>query len=72
MPIRKRFLSTADAAELIGLSKATLEKDRVTGRLRIPFIRLGRRIVYDEETLVDWVTSHASAHTSEYAERARP
>ena len=32
MPTRKRFLSTAEAAELIGLSKATLEKDRVTGR----------------------------------------
>ncbi len=46
---------TPAAAKYLGLSPATLETDRSTGKLGIPFIRIGRRIVYDLDVLDAWV-----------------
>lgn len=46
------------AAEFLGLSPSTLEADRRTQRLRIPYIRLGRRrVVYRPSDLTAWLES---------------
>lgn len=60
-----RRLTTAQAADFLGLSKATLEKDRVVGRLEIPFLKLGRRVLYDVSDLEAWMARHRRAHTSD-------
>jgi excisionase family DNA binding protein len=39
------FLSTAQLAELLGLSVRKLERDRQDGT-GVPFIRFGRRVLY--------------------------
>lgn len=39
-------LTTDQAAAYLGLAPATLADDRCTGRLRIPFTRIGRAIRY--------------------------
>lgn len=46
-----RWIDVQGAAAYLGCSKSTLDKDRVTGTLRIPFTRLGRRILYDTSDL---------------------
>ncbi|MBT9748535.1 helix-turn-helix domain-containing protein [Desulfovibrio desulfuricans] len=46
-----RWIDVQAAASYLGCSKSTLDKDRVTGTLRIPFTRLGRRILYDTSDL---------------------
>jgi hypothetical protein len=61
-----RRLRTNAAADYLGLSKSLLEKDRVTGRLGIPFLKLGRAVVYDTRTLDEWLAGHARHSTSEY------
>lgn len=43
----KRWCDTIQAAKYINCSESLLEKDRVYGLLKIPFSRIGRRIVYD-------------------------
>lgn len=42
-----RWLSTKAAAAYLGLAVSTLNNDRVTRLLGLPFSRLGRRVLYD-------------------------
>ncbi len=45
--VKRRFGSEADVATLTGLSRRTLQKDRLLGNDRFPFYRSGGRILYD-------------------------
>ena len=63
----KWLLSTDEAAELLGLPPHTLSKWRVTG-MGPPFQSLGRRCLYDPETLRRWAASRAKKSTSERME----
>jgi excisionase family DNA binding protein len=49
------LLKTDEAAEFLRLSPATLEQDRVTKRMRIPFRRLGRAVRYHKRDLERWL-----------------
>jgi hypothetical protein len=42
-----RLVDTKSAAEYIGLAAPTLEQDRVSNRLKIPYLKIGRRVLYD-------------------------
>lgn len=46
--------STA-AAETIGVKAPTLEKDRRTGHLGIPYVKAGRRVLYCLSDLKSWL-----------------
>ena len=63
----QRILSTKQASEFLGLATSTLEKDRITGRLGIPFLKLGRRVAYDLRDLEAWIDRHRRTSTSEVA-----
>jgi len=52
--IRRRIVRTAEAAEYVALSPATLEKMRATGA-GPRFIRMGRAIGYDLRDLDAWL-----------------
>ena len=58
------LLSTKEAAKFLGLSPHTLSKWRITGR-GPPFQALGRRCLYDPETLRRWAASRARRSTSD-------
>ena len=49
------LIDTAQAARIIGGHPNTLERDRATGRLGIPFVRIGRNIRYLLSDLTAWV-----------------
>jgi Helix-turn-helix domain len=52
-----RYMKTAQAADYVGLAKATLNKDRCTRLLGIPYIKAGRAILYDKRDLDAWLES---------------
>lgn len=55
----KPLLSIRQASELTGLSVATLYKYKL---LRIvPFVKLGRRLLFDEDCLAVWIDEHKGA-----------
>ena len=58
-------LRTPEAAAFVGLSPATLEQDRTTGRLKIPFLKIGRAVVYDAAALEAWLQQHRRNNTSQ-------
>lgn len=43
------------AAEAIGVKAPTLEKDRRTGHLGIPYVKAGRRVLYCLSDLRTWL-----------------
>lgn len=59
------LLSTTQAAQFLGVSKAFLERDRWVGA-RIPFIRVGSRTVrYRLNDLNDYLDQQVRRSTSE-------
>jgi predicted DNA-binding transcriptional regulator AlpA len=61
---QRRMLLTREAADLSGLSKSTLDKMRVFGG-GPPYLKIGRRVVYDPVDLDQWLASHRRKSTSE-------
>ena len=62
-----RRLKTGPAADYIGVAESTLEKDRVTGLLRVPYIKIGRTVVYDTADLDAYLAARRRHSTSEAA-----
>jgi hypothetical protein len=52
-----RMHDTPSAAACIGLAPATMEVERCRKRLNIKFYRLGRKILYREKELLEFVDS---------------
>jgi len=61
----QNLLTTAEAAGLLGVSKAFLERDRWAGS-RIPYIRVGTRTIrYRREDVEAFIASRKRRSTSE-------
>lgn len=43
------------AALLLSVRPSSLRKDRIKGHLAVPFIKVGRRVVYRCQDLDDWL-----------------
>jgi len=57
-------MSVVQAAAYLGVSKSWLDKKRLDGA-GPPYLKLGRRVVYDLGELEAWAASHKRHHTSE-------
>ena len=60
---RHRLVDENEAADLLGLSKRTLQAWRVRGG-GPPFLKLGRLVRYDVTMLWGWAASHVAENTS--------
>lgn len=60
-------LSTEEAAEYLGVQPQTLALWRSTGRYKIPYMKVGRRVYYRESDLDAWLSSRTVTNTSEIA-----
>jgi len=49
--MQEKWLNTAEAAKYLGCSRSLLNQDRVKGLLKIPFTKLGRRVLYSVSDL---------------------
>lgn len=65
-----QLLTTAETAELLGISKAFLERDRWAGA-RIPFIKVGARAVrYRLADVEDYLARQLRVSTSDPGNQA--
>ena len=60
----QRRLRTTEAAELLGLSKSTLEKYRLTGE-GPRYAKLGKIVTYSFDDLLAWTEARTRTSTSE-------
>lgn len=59
-----QLLSTASAAQAIGLSKSFLNKARLSGG-GPRFVKIGTRVTYDPIDLSNWIESRKRVSTSD-------
>ena len=53
--VARKLLTTEQAAALLACSPKTLEVDRCRRRWQVPFLRVGRAIRYDEQSVLRWL-----------------
>lgn len=63
----ERWKNVRTAASYLGCSKSTLDRDRCTGLLGIPFTRLGKKILYDTADLDAFLESNKVRYSGEVA-----
>ena len=51
-------VDTNTAANLLNSTNSSLEKDRATGHMGVPYVRAGRRVVYRLADLDSWLTAN--------------
>jgi excisionase family DNA binding protein len=53
------LLTIAEAADLLGLSKAQLyQLTRKRSTCQLPYVRLGKRIAFRRESLIAWIAGN--------------
>jgi predicted DNA-binding transcriptional regulator AlpA len=58
------LLTQREAALALRLSERTLERSRVTG-FGPPFCKLGRRVLYRQDDIDHWISSHIVGSTAQ-------
>ena len=61
----RRYADTKVTAGYMGVSSAFLEKARVTGIPKIPFIKLGRSVKYDLDLIDRFMAERSRLSTSD-------
>lgn len=61
----KQYLTSIQAPQLVGLSRAWLEKRRVYGNGPAYYKVSPRRVLYLEKDLIDWLGRHRMHSTSD-------
>ena len=54
-------------AEFWGASPRTLQRARCTGQLKLPYLKVGRRVLYCREDIIDYEAQRKYISTSEKA-----
>jgi hypothetical protein len=60
----KTNYNTAEAADFLGVSAALVRQDVRTRRHAFPFVRIGRRVVYPVDLLLQWRDRHTHNKTN--------
>ena len=64
LPEPNHLLSVSEAARVLGVSVSWMNKKRLVGG-GCPYLKLGRRVLYDLQDIDTWCESHRRTHTSE-------
>lgn len=51
-------VDTKTAADLLNSTNSSLEKDRATGHMGVPYIKAGRRVIYRLAELDEWLKAN--------------
>lgn len=63
-PTEPLAIDSQSAAQIIDVQPSSLEKDRREGHLQIPFIKAGRRVIYQLADLRIWLEQNKQIPTS--------
>lgn len=60
----KSFLNKKELAVMLGLSVFTIDS-WVSERREIPFVKMGKRVMFDINDIVEWIENHKIRPSSE-------
>lgn len=58
-----KLLDSATTAKILDVEEGTLSVWRSTGRYNLPYIKIGRKVRYREEDVLDFIESQIRTHT---------
>jgi excisionase family DNA binding protein len=58
------FMDTQTAANYLGLKPQTLSAWRCSGRYRLPFLKVGRKVLYKKTDIDAWIGSRTRTNTA--------
>jgi len=59
--MQQRYITTKEAAKILGISYKTLEKGRCGyGKIAPPYVRIGRTIRYSTDELLTYINERAN------------
>ncbi|MBI1370208.1 MAG: helix-turn-helix domain-containing protein [Planctomycetes bacterium] len=58
------LITPSEAARYLRVSEGTLTVWRCTGRHALPFVKVGRRVMYRRDALDRWIDARTSTSTS--------
>ncbi len=61
---QKTYVDTAQLAATTGIAASTWEKRRLSGDTP-PFLKIGKRVLYNLETVYGWIDAHTRTSTSD-------
>jgi excisionase family DNA binding protein len=64
------LLTPKEAAARLRLSESTLAKWRMTALRRLPYVKVGHKVAYDELEVEKWLASQARKSTSDNGREA--
>jgi excisionase family DNA binding protein len=64
------LLTPKEAAERLRISESTLAKWRMTAARRLPFVKIGAKVVYDEAAIEAFIADRARISTSDAGKAA--
>lgn len=62
----EKFLTTHQTAEILQVRVETLAVWRATGRYEIPFIKMGRKVLYKQSDIQKWLEKRTHLNTQTY------
>ena len=63
----EKLLTETETSDLTGLAPSTLRKGRMNPQFGLPFVRIGRKIMYQPEKVRAFVEAHVSTSTAKAA-----
>ena len=62
----KQLANNSAAADHIGIAAATLQYWRTSGAQKVPYIKVGGRVMYRISDLDKWLEERTFSHTGQY------
>ena len=60
----EKLLTPRKTADLLGVTPETLAVWRCTGRYKLPFIKVGRKVLYDRNDVEQFISSRRAVKTA--------
>jgi hypothetical protein len=57
------LITPNDVAQLLGVTKGTLQVWRSTGRYNLPYIKIGKKVMYRLSSVLGFIDSRSMDHT---------
>lgn len=70
--MEKLLVTDKELAQALGISLSVIRRDRLNGRLGIPFIKLGTMVRYDIARVKEWLAERGGARPQEPVEKIFP
>jgi len=61
--VSNKLILPSEASDLLGLSPGTLQVWRSTGRYNLPYVKVGKKVMYSMPAVLQFIENQTRTHT---------